>query len=795
MGTPLRVLIIGDSQEEARALVRELEQGGFEPAPERVETAAAVRSAVREKTWDIILCSERVPGLNCLEALELLKETGADIPFIIVSRTIGEEMALDAMKAGARDCIRSRRQRMASAIERELRDKAARRERRQVEEELLRSRESAERLADEMAVIAEIGRLIGSTLNIEDVYDGFAAEAKKLIPFDRIVVNLNRYGKNQRYCAYASGVHIPGREAGDASSLTGSVNALLTAKRSGVILHPQEIAEIEGRYPSLVPTFRAGLRSMMSVPLISRDEVIGGLHFRTKKPNAYTERDLRLAERIGEQIAGAVANAGLFADLKKTEMLLRESEAWFRAIFEQAAVGVAEFDIESGRFLAVNHRLCELVGMTEAEMRASTFHALMHPEDRPAYRDEVALLEAGKVRNLTSEKRYLRKDGEIIWVSVTVSPLRKTGEGSGSNLAVIQDIGERIRVQAQNERHAKQLADLHETSIELTSELNLNTLLRSIATRALNLIGGIYCNCYLYRPEADLMERVATAGKELYPHDDTRRLRGEGLVGRVWDQCVPLLVDDYCAWPFRNKRYDAYSHPSRTIVGAPICWGDEFLGVLSVAAYLPHRFSQADSGVLGMFATQAAIAIRNARLYGKIEQLAVQDELTDLLNRRGFFQLGEREFEGSLRFNRPLAALMFDIDHFKKVNDTHGHAAGDRVLRMLADCFRRNTRGIDVAGRYGGEEFALLMPETLLPGAVQIADRLRQSIAELSIPIRQDAVDPPSVEIRVTVSIGVTVMSPEVPTLEALLERTDQALYRAKHAGRNRVAVWEKSVC
>jgi len=284
------------------------------------------------------------------------------------------------------------------------------------------------------------------------------------------------------------------------------------------------------------------------------------------------------------------------------------------------------------------------------------------------------------------------------------------------------------------------------------------------------------------------MERVASMGPELTP-ENTVRKRGEGLVGRVWTTGAPLLVNDYHAWPGRKKEYD--SLPSRALVGAPIRWGKELLGIIDTMAYLPHQYTQTDLDLLSMFALQAAIAIRNARLYGTIEQLAVKDELTDLLNRRGFSQLGEREFEGSLRFNRPLAALMFDIDHFKRVNDTYGHSAGDQVLRWLADCFRQNTRGIDVAGRYGGEEFVLLMPETLLPGAIQIAERLRQSIAELSIPIRPATGDSPAVDLRVTVSIGVAVLSPDVPSLAVLLERTDQALYRAKNSGRNRVVVWE----
>lgn len=791
MGNPLRVLIIGDSQEEALALVRELEQGGFEPVHERVESAASIHSILREKPWDVVLCNDQIKGLNCMEAIYILKETGIDIPLVVVSQTISEEMALDAMKAGAKDCIKNRRERIAPTVERELRAAATRRERRQVEEELHRNRENAERLADEMAIIAEIGRLIGSTLNIEEVYERFAAEARKLIPFDSLMVNLIQPEENELAIAYTSGMDIPARRRGDRVPFKGSVCEAVAYSRKALLFQLENSSEFVEQFPILIHVRDAGLRSLMFVPLISADKVIGALVFRSRKRDAYTTEDLNLAERIGTQIAGAIANAQLFAGLKKAETLLRESEAQFRAIFEQAAVGVAEFDIATGRFLAINRRLCELVGMTEEEMLASTFHAITHPDDRPLYRDEIALLEAGKIPNLTLEKRYIRKDGEAIWVSVTVSPLRKMGEAPKRNLAVIEDISERKRMEQQNERHAKQLTDLHETSIELASELNLNTLLQSIATRALNLIGGIYCNCYLYRPEADLLERAANAGEEMFPGSGTTRRRGEGLVGRVWEQGVSLLIADYHAWPGRKKAYESY--PSRTMVGVPIHWGEEFLGVLSVSAFLPHRYTQADSDLLGMFATQAAIAIRNARLYGKIEQLAVKDELTDLLNRRGFSQLGEREFEGSLRFNRPLAALMFDIDHFKTVNDTYGHPAGDQVLRLLADRFRQNTRGIDVAGRYGGEEFVLLMPETLLPGAVQIAERLRQSIADLSIPIRPAIGDSPAADVRVTVSVGVAVLLPDVPSLGVLLERTDQALYRAKKSGRNRVVVWEKS--
>ena len=197
-------------------------------------------------------------------------------------------------------------------------------ERKRAEEEERRSRELAEQLAGELTVIAEIGRLIGSTLNIEEVYERFAAEARKLIPFDRIVVNLNRYADNVRYIAYVSGTDVPQIRKGDALPLMRSVNEALAHDRAGFIFHPANVAEVAERYPTLVSTFEAGLRSMLSVPLISHDEVIGSLHFRALKPNAYTEWDLRMAERIGAQIAGAIANAELFKNLREMEQEIRK---------------------------------------------------------------------------------------------------------------------------------------------------------------------------------------------------------------------------------------------------------------------------------------------------------------------------------------------------------------------------------------------------------------------------------------------------------------------------------------
>jgi|GEM_PF-1047281 len=314
------------------------------------------------------------------------------------------------------------------------------------EEEQRRDREAAERLAGEVEVIAGIGRVIGSSLDIDEVYEQFAAEVRKLIPFDRLAVNVCDADEDTVSIAYVFGADIPGRMRGDSVPLAGTLSEEVLRNRKSQIVNATSADELIARFPAFTPSFQAGILSYMAVPLISRDKAIGSLHLRSKTPNAYSEQDLRLAERIGAQIAEALANARLFTELKEAEKSLRQSEGRFRALFEQAAVGVAEIEMGTGRFLTVNRRLCEMVGRTEEEMLATTFLAITHPEDLHLHEDKTALLKAGKIGHYSLEKRYLRKGGEAVWVNITVSPLWKPGEKPGRNIAVVEDITDRKRM-------------------------------------------------------------------------------------------------------------------------------------------------------------------------------------------------------------------------------------------------------------------------------------------------------------------------------------------------------------
>jgi diguanylate cyclase (GGDEF)-like protein/PAS domain S-box-containing protein len=169
-----------------------------------------------------------------------------------------------------------------------------------------------------------------------------------------------------------------------------------------------------------------------------------------------------------------------------------------------------------------------------------------------------------------------------------------------------------------------------------------------------------------------------------------------------------------------------------------------------------------------------------------LKLLATTDPLTELLNRRSFTELGEKEVSRAKRYSSRLVAMMIDIDHFKKVNDTYGHAVGDEVLKKVTEIFRQAHRNIDILGRLGGEEFGLILPETEIDEATNLAERLREMIERASVFAK-------SQEVRFTISLGVAALRPEDNSLDDLMKRADEALYKAKDSGRNCVICYGKS--
>ena len=216
------------------------------------------------------------------------------------------------------------------------------------------------------------------------------------------------------------------------------------------------------------------------------------------------------------------------------------------------------------------------------------------------------------------------------------------------------------------------------------------------------------------------------------------------------------------------------------LIRLPLVVEENLLGILWVWG---KSITRADLPVMSIFAKQIGISLERARLFQEVQDLALTDSLTSLNNRRSLFEVGRIEYLRAGRLNRPFSCLMLDIDHFKQINDTYGHQTGDTILREFAKRCRDSIREIDLIGRYGGEELIILMPETEIEVATQVAERLRMAVSEHPMIVAD------WISLDVTVSIGVGTKDENTLDLETLIARADQAMYIAKHRGRNRVAV------
>jgi PAS domain S-box-containing protein len=212
-------------------------------------------------------------------------------------------------------------------------------DRKRAEENLKQSEENARQLAKENAVMAEIGRIISSTLDIDEVYGSFSEEVKKIIPFDRVLINIINIEKRTVRNVYIAGKELQDRNVKDVYPLEGSGNAEMVRTKSTLLIQTEDFNEYKNRFPMLLSTFQAGFRSIMNVPLFSKGKIIGGLLLRSHKPHAYTDRDVRLAERVASQIAGAVANAQLYAERIEAEKEREALQEQLRQSQKMEAIG------------------------------------------------------------------------------------------------------------------------------------------------------------------------------------------------------------------------------------------------------------------------------------------------------------------------------------------------------------------------------------------------------------------------------------------------------------------------
>ena len=338
----------------------------------------------------------------------------------------------------------------------------------------------------------------------------------------------------------------------------------------------------------------------------------------------------------------------------------------------------------------------------------------------------------------------------------------------------------RTELSAANEQlqsRSRELTTLNTIGREISTSLDPWVVVTRISSHVQRILDAPFLFLSLYHPGPTefYMEFVAREG-ELQPRPE--RELGKGFTTWMVEAPRPILVEDLHVDRDTLECAPLILDPSvRSILASPLVVNREAVGVLCVESPRPNAYSIDHLSVFTTIAQQGAVAIENARNY----ELATVDQLTGLFLRDYFYRKLSEEQVRARRYGSTFAVLMLDLDSFKEINDRLGHLAGDRYLRRVGKVIRETMRGADVACRYGGEEFAVLLPETDRAGALTIGERIRKRIARMEVPAGDDLM-------RTTVSIGIATYPADYPgTLPGLLDRADQALYAAKENGRNRV--------
>lgn len=589
---------------------------------------------------------------------------------------------------------------------------------------------------------------------------------------------------------------------------------------------PQYIRDV-----SLDPDFlgdKNEIGSEICVPLLRNQTVVGVINIESPRSHLLVEADIQLLITFASQVVVAIDNASLFKaeqEQRKLAEALREMgmalserldlDSVFSQLLEEIQ-HVIPYDQARVMFVGEDHNQAELtyirVGKQpiqssqkadpfELEISNTPYMHQMISTGKPLVIGDTAAKSVGTTHPFLADFQsflgvpvifhhevicFLFLDKKEAWFYQPEHGKILSSFSSQAAIA-IQNARSFTEIQNRMEREKMLLAAIHDFTAGLETEEALKAFMRHVV-KILKVDG---CTISRWDPGNDCVvtQLDFDTDPDVAPVQvgSSYSLIDYPLTRSVIENQQPIMINledgagdsDECAL--------MVEYGNQALLMLPLVVGREkkVYGVVELfRKMVGNPFTSNDLELAESFLAQIAIAFENANLYSEAQHQAIVDELTGLYNRRGFLELGKRELERCIRFNHPIVALFLDIDHFKLFNDNYSYAIGDQVLREFSDCLRSNLREFDLIGRYGGEEFVVLLPETDLQGAREVAERLRSSVAALKIQTNRG-------DTGITVSIGVCNRTPELQNLEAFINQAGQALHMAKKRRLNRVAIIE----
>ncbi len=551
--------------------------------------------------------------------------------------------------------------------------------------------------------------------------------------------------------------------------------------------------------PLYEPSVREhGVHSVLTVPVRSGTRTLG-LLYALNKPGGFGPEDARTLTALAAAAAVTLENIRLYAEERQRRVLnegLRDlSRALVSTATEDAALGtvldqvwrVVRYQAAAALLLDGDHLRVAAsrggdVGLTVPLRSASEMEAALRSPEPAILRETGPLLPALGLRDVSGPTLVapLRAEGQVVGAFLVVlDPEMEPSVREAQRVAALADhaslfLAAGAVMRRERQARARKGAVTRIARIAATRH-EPDSLLQGVAPELLTLSGADRVILYLTHSHGSVLVPAAESGAAAGEQDAVFAL-GLDLTSKP---LLPLLTRRE---PVRLQGRECLPlSPFPEVTGLLImalAGRDDLLGAFALATVgRPPSFDTALMEVLGEVAIQVGMGVENARLFSRLSQMASTDELTQLANRRRFAESLRLEIGRGRRDEKPVSLVLVDIDQLKRVNDSHGHPAGDAAIRHVAVAIRSERRETDMAARLGGEEFALLLPGTPLAGAVRTAERIRAWLGVNEVPGLG----------TVTISAGVACFPEDAEDEEALVRVADERLYAAKAGGRNRV--------
>jgi diguanylate cyclase (GGDEF)-like protein/PAS domain S-box-containing protein len=512
----------------------------------------------------------------------------------------------------------------------------------------------------------------------------------------------------------------------------------------------------------------------LGIPLVINQNIIGVLTVQTYHENErLSQKDMDILQFVSTQIAMAIARK-----------IAEEEVSKFKALSDSANYGISILN-EEGNYIYCNTHYAHMHGVEPKDIlghRFPLFQKVSGLEELDAWIKTLLNNEKSNVR----EMLHIHKDGHQFPVLMHIAPIRDNNEVPIFTTLTAVDITDQKQQNEVLRRYANRLKALHQID-QAILESRSPEQIASAALENLQKLIRLDHACVTWIYDDDRYSELLA----VYHHPSIKDLKLRSEIESICSQ-LPIpskeidvqirnLAETPKLSPLEKLLYQA---GIKYYLSIPLKVNNELVGLLNLGTRHKHQSVKENLEIVQEVGQMLAIALQQSKLNRRIQQLAITDDLTGICNRRQLLKLGQQEFKRAKRYKKPLSLIMFDPDSFKTINDSYGHLVGDEVLIEITRRCAAQIRETDIIGRYGGDEFIVILPETSIEDAQLAARRLLSAVHDELFQTEKGS-------ITLSISLGVTELSDDEndQELKDVVNRADVALYAAKRGGRNRITV------